>query len=330
MSSAFFTTSWIGMYLAQSFLHSLIAAIIVDRSLAVWNIRNSRVRQRFRSLILYLPLVSFPAYHFLSPSRAALVFRTEALFDSGRWLGLEIGSTLPLHLFFLLLLVLTALLFIVQEFLPVLRHTFAAEAFPPGGASPLPGSPAFEAAEGLSAAKPALYVIPDPDPLLLSTTGASASISLSTGLIEALSVEQLRGALAHEIAHIQRNRKPLLIVLFLLRVLLFFNPVVLLEFRRIVREEERICDDIAVSLTGNPQALAGALRMLYPRTGPSARTGKTLPAVKESLEEYGHALQLGVRIRRLEQGEEGKDTGSHWLPFGMTAAAVVLINYFVV
>lgn len=331
MGSSFFTTSWVGIFLAQSFFHSLIAAVIVDRSLAVWDIRTPLIRQRFRSLILFLPLVSLPLYHSLTPNRTAFTFRTEALFDSSRWLGLELWSALPLHFFLLLILVLTALLFLLQEFLPILKHALAPEKSPREGAKPLPGSPAFAASESLNAVKPDIYVIPDTDPILLSTTGASASIFLSTGLIEALDEEQLRGALAHEIAHIQRNRKPLLILLFVLRVLLFFNPVVLLEFRRIVREEERICDDIAVSLTGNSRALSEALRKLHPHTGLFSRMpGKTLVQAKASLEEYGHALQLDTRIRRLEQGEAGKDTGSHWLPLGMTALAVVLINYFVV
>jgi len=37
---------------------------------------------------------------------------------------------------------------------------------------------------------------------------------------------------------------------YLLRVLLFFNPVAMIEFRRLAHEEEKVCDDIAIELTG--------------------------------------------------------------------------------
>ena len=49
-------------------------------------------------------------------------------------------------------------------------------------------------------------------------------------LVGALSVEQLQAALAHEFAHVVRSRRPLLIAVYLLRIVMFFNPVVLVAF----------------------------------------------------------------------------------------------------
>jgi hypothetical protein len=56
-------------------------------------------------------------------------------------------------------------------------------------------------------------------------------------------------------------------------------------------------------------------------TGP--RTGEP------SLEDYGHALHLESRIRRLEAGPSGV-TQSSLVPFAITLATIAAINYYVV
>ena len=61
--------AWPGMYLAQSFLHSLIAALIVDTALLAWKIEAPVVRQRFRLLVIVLPIISFPLYQAITPER---------------------------------------------------------------------------------------------------------------------------------------------------------------------------------------------------------------------------------------------------------------------
>ena len=108
----------------------------------------------------------------------------------------------------------------------------------------------------------------------------------------------MEAALAHEIAHIARSRRPLLIAVFLLRIIMFFNPVVLVKFRKAVRDEEKICDDIAVSLTRNPAALADALKTFSrKRTRRPNRAPRSFSTLSGTLEEYSQNLHLESRIK---------------------------------
>jgi beta-lactamase regulating signal transducer with metallopeptidase domain len=111
---------------------------------------------------------------------------------------------------------------------------------------------------------------------------------------------------------------------------MFFNPIVLMEFRRAAQEEEKVCDGFAVSVTRNRGALIQALRKLYlpPEEPPPAHDRKTRKTAKE-IEERSHRLNIESRISRLESGEE-QDPGNRWqVPAAVTVAAV-LINYFIV
>ncbi len=90
------------MYLAQSFLHSLVAALIVDTSLIAWKIANPELRQRFRLLVVVLPIITFPLYQVISPDRGSPLFRLDAVFDITRWLNLEIWGAVPVGILFLL------------------------------------------------------------------------------------------------------------------------------------------------------------------------------------------------------------------------------------
>jgi len=121
----------------------------------------------------------------------------------------------------------------------------------------------------------------------------------------------------------------MLVGAYLLRALMFFNPVVLMEFRRAAQEEEKVCDEFAVSLTRDRRALVQALRKLYlPPEEPPPRGRRTRKTAKE-IEERSHRLNIESRISRLESGED-HDSGIRWLvPTAVTVTAV-LINYFIV
>jgi Zn-dependent protease with chaperone function len=317
------------MYAAQAFCHSAVAAVVADQALKAWRIQDPRVRQRFRLIVVFFPILSFPLYQILNPARGSALFRLGSLFDIDRWLSIEIAGLIPLSLLFLAVLAVSSLVFLLQEMLPVAWH-----ALYPGrrelGAPYQELLPFIaEYSSKLSMPPPDVMIIDDDDAFLYSSTGKHPVIYLSRGLRESLPPEQLSAALAHELAHVSRSRRPLLILVFLFRMVMFFNPIVLLKFRRIVMDEEKICDDIAVSLTGDPAALAAALRTfihdpaddLGRMTGP--RTGEP------SLEDYGHALHLESRIRRLEAGPSGV-TQSSLVPFAITLATIAAINYYVV
>lgn len=327
-----FIDSYPGAYFVQSILHSALAGIIVEAALKTWGIRNPRIRQRFLLVVIVFPVFSFPLFQAIHPGRMSLSFRMEALLDSGRWLHLRpwgIGPVVPVGM--ILVCGLTSLVFLFQEFLPVVRHTLESRNARPGTERRGSGDPEVKRILDLFPGnRPELFVLDDEEAALFSTMGRSGAVFISKGLLRVLPPEQVQAAVAHEYAHVQRGRRPVLLVLFLLRALLFFNPVTLLEFRRIVQEDEKICDDYAAELTGRPVALAEALRNLY-LTGreEKAGKGKTFMEEMEALESYSHRLHIESRIERLQSGVPSPGKGE-WFAAVLSGIAVVLTTYYVV
>ncbi len=316
-----FFNSYAGMYVAQSFCHSLIAAVIAEQAIRAWKIDNPLVQQRFHLIAVLFPIFSFPLYQFINAGRSSALFRLDALFDVNRWLGWEIGGIVPIGLLFLIMVIATSLVYLFQETIPVLRHTLELRTSEHDGI-PCEPMPFIErASRTLSIEPPEILSIDDDEPAIFSTTGQAPVIFVSTGLQKMLSDDQLHAALAHELAHVARSRRPLLITVFILRAFMFFNPIVLVKFRRTVRDEEKICDDIAVSLTGDSRPLAEALGKFYHRPehpGPL------------SIEDYSHNLHLESRITRLAQGEPAGAQKNRTVTFALTLLVIAVINYFVV
>lgn len=325
-----FYSSVPGAYVAQSFFHSFTTALLVDAAIRVWKIEDPAARQRFRLLIIFFPVVSYPLYQLINSERGTLSFRPEALFDSARWMDLELLPGTPAGVLFLALLAVTTLLFLVQELVPVVNHSLVSRRSEAKGRKPPPDSPVCKALAGFPGAKPEVLLIDDDDLLIFVTTGKQPALYLSSASVNALSEDELQTAIAHELAHIERNKRPLLIVTFLLRVVQFFNIVSLIEFRRIVQEEEIICDDRAVALTGKPEALAGTLRKFHPEREDAEQEASSGESVnpRERLEQYGHSLLIDNRIARLE-AYEAETGNSARLPLALTTIAVVVMNYYV-
>jgi Zn-dependent protease with chaperone function len=322
--------SYPGSYAIQAFFHSAIAGAVVEVALKSWKIRSPSIRQRFLLLVIVFPIVSFPLFRAFNSARDSVYFRMGALFDSGRWLNMELPGSIPLGVLLILVFSMTTLVFFFQEFFPILRHAISSGNDAHGELREDDDPSMAEALAGLPEKKPEIHVIEDDDPMIFSSTGRKGAVFLTSGLIGMLSAEQLQAALAHEISHVIRSRRPYMVIVFLLRMVMFFNPIVLLEFRRSVQDDEKICDEMAVAMTGKPLALAGALRKLY-LSQEDGDEGK--PAQGESvtvkLEDYSHKLNIESRIRRLEKGYADEGDG-HWFAFAAVLLAIVAINYYVV
>jgi Zn-dependent protease with chaperone function len=326
-----FFQSYPGLYMTQAFFHSLVASIVAEIAIKAWNVRDPEVRQRVFLIPVVVPVFLFPLFHFLRPERDSTYFRLGTIFESDRWLGLEMLGTHPLMGGLVLVFTITSLVFLFQELIPILRHT--SDSGNPGKAVEkieIPEDPAVRAAMNPLPALPAVFVVEDDDFLIYSTTGKGAAVYLSSSLVKTLTEGELRSAIAHEISHVVRSRHPMLVGAYLLRALMFFNPVVLMEFRRAAQEEEKVCDEFAVSVTRNRDALVQALRKLYlpPDDPPPLRERRTRKTAKE-IEERSHRLNIESRISRLESGED-RDQGIRWLVPAAVTVSVVLINYFVV
>jgi Zn-dependent protease with chaperone function len=319
-----------GIHILQAFLHSLVAAVIIDRSIYSWAITSPLVRQRFRLIAVIVPVFSYPLYQLINPERGSLYFRLDALFDSGRWLNLELWGKVPLSVLFIFLLVGTTAIFLLQEFLPILSHAAESRRSEIEWDRPREGSPALRAIASLPGPMPDMFIADDEDLLIYSTTGKNPAIFLSTGLIATLEPEELEAAISHEVEHIRRGRRPLLMLTYFVRVLQFFSPATLVEFRKMVEDEEKICDDSAVEVTGNPGALAGALKKLrHEPMEPGETRGGSAKEMVRAIETYSHDMLLKRRIQRL-QGPAASAGEGGWVRLFITMAAILAINYFIV
>jgi Zn-dependent protease with chaperone function len=321
--------SYPGMYIVQSFLHLTISAVIVNAAIKVWDISNPLITQRCRFLAIIFPIFSFPLYQLINPERGSIFFRERALFDSSRWLNLAIFEKIPLGLLFILLLLFTTMVFLLQELIPVVRHSLESRSGETRDVEFGDNAGVNELLTHLPGEKPEVLVMEDDDCVVFSTTGKKAAVYLSSGLLRTLDPEEVQAAVAHEIAHIERSKLPVLFIVFLLRVLLFFNPVVLFEFRRATQEEEKICDDMAVALTNKPHALAETLKKLYRRAEDGLPEIGKLSDLKTSLEDYSHVMHIEGRIERLEDGNTNKTDGE-WIRFSIIFVVIVVINYYIV
>ena len=330
MSISTFFSSFAGMYVAQSFCHSLIASVLMDQALRAWRIDDPLIRQRFRLTVVFFPIFSFPFYQAINPDRGSVLFRLSALFDVNRWLNVELWGVISFGLLFLIVLAITSLIFLFQEMIPILKHTLESSTMEHEGTR-RESDPFIESASrALSIETPQVLVVEDEELVIFSTTGKNPLIVVSTGLTEALTPDEMQAALAHEIAHIARSQRPLLLAVFFLRMILFFNPVALIEFRRVVRNEEKICDDIAASLTHRPEALAEALKKFYAvRKAPEPDTKPKPLFTPVPLEEYSYNIQLDGRIARLVQNPRHNASGG-WFLLIVVFLIVASINYFVV
>ncbi len=316
-------------------MHSLVAVLIIERAIRIWGVKNPLSRFRYRLMTLILPVSMFPVYNLINMDRNTLFFREEkALFNINRWLTIEIWDIIPVSAIFLIFLLGTSIIFFLQEVIPIIRDSFSKEK--DGNHDPLPvnaeiDSMVEEFSEALGIEKPPVNIIDSETPVILTAGTKDHTIILSSGLINLLDREQLRNAVAHEFAHIARRSNATTWAIFIIRILMFFNPIVLIVFRKIVQDDEHICDDITVTLTKKPFVLASALKVFYSshdELKPSFMGRIT--DMKEGIENYSHNLLLKERITRLEGEDINEDKYFEWGKFLLTVSVIIAVNYFVV
>lgn len=131
-------------------------------------------------------------------------------------------------------------------------------------------------------------------------------IWLPQSLIARLPVAQVEALIAHELAHIRRLDWLWNGLQCVVESLLFFHPAVWWLGRRIRREREHACDDLAVAACGDAIALAEALTDLERHRHPLPRL---------LLAAHGGSL-----MKRITHLLSGPPTHSRWwLPLGLVA-----------
>ncbi|MEJ2695423.1 MAG: M56 family metallopeptidase [Candidatus Sulfobium sp.] len=326
--------SYIGKYIVQSVFHSLVALLMVEMSLRIWQTESASERFMYRLQVIILPFIMYPVFQLINPARGSLYFvEDSAFFSSMRWLRLDLFGQVPFYFLFLAVLLAVSVLVVVQEVVPVVKHSLDKNGeFPGTPASPEVKGMVEEMSTAMNIDNPSVFLLDKTTPVIYTTGTKSHSIVISRGLVRVFDERQLRSALAHELAHIVRRSNITTLLVFLVRICMFYNPVSLLEFRRIVQDDEHICDDITISVTRDPKALAAALKVFY--AGPGRKSGGgehvSVSALSDSIERSSHDLLLKERIARLENSDNLEYQQPGWGRYLLTLGAIVVVNYYVV
>ena len=130
-----------------------------------------------------------------------------------------------------------------------------------------------------------------------------------------LTTDQLRGILAHELAHIRRHDLLVNVLQCTFESLLFFHPVTWWVSRRLRTEREYCCDDIALAVTDEPIAYARALARLD-----EIRNREAGPALSST---GGNLMRRITRI--FENDHAGRVPAHRWLPAAMAAVGLFAV-----
>jgi Zn-dependent protease with chaperone function len=328
-------------YVFQCVLHSFIIALVIEVLLKIWHEERPLLQIRFRSLVILIPVLSFPLYQLIYPHRGSLEFRKDmAIFDINQWLLLRLADgILGWHLALVLLGVVTVM-FLVQEAIPTLLHHYNGEddkTLYKSGTIPKLDRVIRDLEQRLPMAIPRIFLLNGKEPIIYAKGLTKGSINISCSLIEALDLEELQGVLAHEMGHILRRDNATGWVLFLLRFIMFYNPIVLIEFRRIINERETLCDDLASTFTGKPLAIASSLAKIF-RMGKadgSSQISKSglrdrILSIVHNLESHSHRVRIENRVTRMVRPKKSYNPPYPNIRLGLTALSLILLLFFVV
>lgn len=107
--------------------------------------------------------------------------------------------------------------------------------------------------------RPELEILPEDHSGAFAVGGPAPRVLISEDVLAALDDDELEGALAHEVAHLQAHDLPVVFLGGLLRDLVAWNPLAHLSFRRLAADREFEADRRAAALTGRPLDVASGL-----------------------------------------------------------------------
>lgn len=321
--------------LAQAIFHTLVASLYVEALVRSWRARDPGQRIALRLTALGYPLVLFPALVLLFPLRGAEVFQEDlAIFVGRRWQDVRLLGA-GLFQWWTVLLAALGLALLLMDLVPFLARRRGAR--PPVAAD---GGPEAAALAGPVAELSARLGIRRPPPIawvdrgapLLFCTGVRrAEIVVSRGAVALLDREELRAALAHELAHLARRDPAASWVVLVARVAMWFNPAFQVVARALARDAEWLADERAAEAAGDRLALASGLLKLHRATSGTRAARRTLflaGALSEPLARV-RSRDIEVRCRRL------LDPPAPRLPYGgarvaLAAMSLTALLFFVV
>lgn len=249
---------------AEVLAHGVVAALVAQLVIRRLPLHAPRARVAFRTCVLVLPLVLPLALHALAPFRSGDAFADLALFSTARWNRVTVGGV-GLRDVGLMGAALLGVVLLVPDVLRVIaawRFDLRTERSPLPPAHPAATAIATlveEFVPALGAPPTRVDVVESAFPLLHCHGMARPAIVASRGVVEGLPHDQLRAAVAHEVAHVTRHDVLRGWMLLTLRVLQWFNPVAQLFGRRATQEMEWEADRVAAAVTRAPLSIARAL-----------------------------------------------------------------------
>lgn len=308
-------------HLNEAVLHAFLAALAVEAVLRLWPVRSAAVRLACRLLAFAEPLVLLPLFELLAPFRHAAWFADgPALFATSHLavftvLGVGLDRLLPWPAGGL------GLLLLARDLGPLLTR----KTLPPGSAAADPKVTAEVAqlASVAGVAAPTAERLDSAAPLLLCVGARRTRLLVSQGLVELLDGDELRGALAHELAHVRHRDVLLGWVLLAGRVVQAFNPVAQVVGRLVALETELRADADAARWTGRPAALASALLKV---SGGAAAAGSVSGVWLADRLSVARAQALEARCRLLlaAPSAPGEEAGPASVALFAVGLAVVL------
>jgi hypothetical protein len=320
---------------AQAIFHTLVASLFVEALVRSWQVTEPRQRMALRLVALGYPLVVIPAFLGLFPFRLEEPFHDEtALLVARRWGEVRLFGVGLFDAWLAAFAVMGAFLFLM-DLAPLLRGRRRPR---PVGVPPDPASAAALAevpalAAALGVAPPPVTFLDRDAPILFCTGVRAPAVVVSRGAVRLLDPDELRAALAHELAHLARRDPAASWVVMAARALLWFNPAFQVLSRALARDAEWLADESAAAACGDRLALASGLLKLH-----RASAGGAVPPVRRTLPLAGvlaeplarvRSLDVEVRCRRLLDGPPRP------LPYlrarvALTAGSLVLLLFFVV
>jgi Zn-dependent protease with chaperone function len=285
---------------AQAIFHALVASLFVEALVRSWGVREPRQRMALRAVALAYPIVLFPALLAAFPFRGGEDFgETWALFAGRRWADVRLLGAGLLDWWLVAFAAAGTALFLLDLVPLVLARRRPRLA----GAPPDAASAAALAAELAPLA--AAFGLPVPPvtfldrdaPVLFCTGVRRHAIVLSRGAVRLLDRDELRAALAHELAHLARHDPAASWGLMALRALLFFNPAFQVLSRAVAKDAEWRADEAAARACGDRLALASGLVKLHRATSGAPAVRRTLPLAAALVEPLDRARSLGVEVR---------------------------------
>ena len=291
-------------FAGQAIFHTLVAALVVEALVRLWGVREPAQRTALRAVALLWPMVAVPVLFLAFPAREEETFRdARALFAGRHWDGLAFLGV-GLYVWWVGAMASVGMALFLMDLVPLLRARKDDPASSPP-TTPAGRRAASALADVLAASgsrrQPPLVYLDEGPPLLYCTGALHPVVIVSRAAVELLDEGELRGALAHEIAHLDRRDPTVSWLVMGLRSLQWFNPAFQVLARAMARDAERGADERAAATTGDRVALASGLLKLFRATEgrpvPPARRHRPLAAALAEPIARARTHDIAVRCR---------------------------------